>query len=99
MFDLELKYNDINKDLLFVYTMAKQELEFSGIYKEPEDDLDSAMVYLEQIKNELTDCIEKAKKYDIEKMKRSEGGKKSSLNMTKAERRARALKASHARFN
>ena len=43
--------------------------------------------------NDIEKTIDKAILYDIEKLKRSQGGKKSAKNMTKAERIERARKA------
>lgn len=103
MLDIEMKYNDIENDVEWFYAQALQNIVFSeGVVYEhiddkENDDVNYVMVYLEQIRNEITDCIEKAKAYDIEKLKRSQGGRKSANNMTKAERVARATKASHAR--
>lgn len=46
---------------------------------------------------EIEKAIDKAKLYDVMQFKRSQGGKKSASNMTAEERKARALKAAHAR--
>ena len=46
----------------------------------------------------LTQIMHKAYLYDLDKMKKSQGGKKSSGNMTAAQRSERARKAAQARF-
>ena len=45
---------------------------------------------------ELREAIYKAKALDIDRYKKSQGGKKSARNMTKAERSERARKAGRA---
>ena len=52
----------------------------------------------ELLLNTLKMLIAKAEAYDIEKLRRSQGGKKSSDNMTPAQRSERARKAAQARF-
>ena len=46
---------------------------------------------------QIDDVINKAEKYDLKRLKQSEGGKKSAKNMTKAERIERARKAGKAK--
>ena len=48
--------------------------------------------------NTLKMLIAKAEAYDIEKLRRSQGGKKSSNNMTAEQRSERARNAAKARF-
>lgn len=51
-----------------------------------------------QFSEALTQIMHKAYLYDIEKIKRSQGGKKSSRNMTAKQRSERARNAAKARF-
>ena len=46
---------------------------------------------------QIDEIINKAEKYDLKRLKQSEGGKKSAKNMTKAERIERARKAGKAK--
>ena len=59
-------------------------------------DMDDIKLTHEWLKD-VEKTIDKAMLYDIEKLKRSQGGKKSSKNMTKTERIARARKAGSAK--
>ena len=52
----------------------------------------------DHIINTVKMLIAKAEAYDIEKLRRSQGGKKSSNNMTAKQRSERARKAAQARF-
>lgn len=47
--------------------------------------------------SQIDEIIDKAEKYDLKRLKQSEGGKKSAKNMTKAERIERARKAGKAK--
>ena len=46
----------------------------------------------------LSQIMHKAYLYDLDKIKKSQGGRKSSRNMTAAQRSERARKAAQARF-
>lgn len=59
-------------------------------------DMDDIKLTYDWLKD-IEKAIDKAMLYDIEKLKRSQGGKKSSKNMTKTERIARARKAGSAK--
>lgn len=93
MEDIAEEYGAIHHDFNLIYMMARQELDFSTNFKDKDDDIESAWVYLDQLKNEIEDALDKAQKYDELRFKQSQGGKKSAKNMTKAERIARAKKA------
>lgn len=93
MEDIAENYSTIHHDFNLIYMMASQELEFSTNFKDEKDDIESALVFLEQVKNEIEECLDKALKYDELRFKQSQGGRKSASNMTKEERIARAKKA------
>jgi hypothetical protein len=97
MLDIEMKYNDIENDLDVLYTIAYEGIALSDKYDTDDDGINSIYVYIEQIRRELEESIAKAKTLEIDRFKRSQGGKKSANNMTKRERIARARRASHSR--
>ena len=86
MLDIELNYNELKNDLHNLYTTCMENVE------RLDDELYYCKAY-EDIKN----AIEKARLYDINKYKQSQGGKKSALNLTKQERTERARKAGRAK--
>lgn len=86
MFDIEKQHHDNVADLHRIARLALDSVD--GIEKQIE---------IGFIVQEIEKAIDKAKLYDLMQLKRSQGGKKSASNMTAEERKARALKASHAR--
>lgn len=88
MLDIEKEYNDNVQNLH----------KLAGLALENVDKL-SQSLEIGLIVYDLEKAIERAKLYDIAQFKRSQGGKKSADNMTAEERKARAIKASHARKN
>ena len=86
MFDIEKQHHDNVADLH----------KLAGLALNNTDDV-AMQIEVGMMTQEIEKAIDKAKLYDIMQLKRSQGGKKSSGNMTAEERKARALKASHAR--
>lgn len=86
MFDIEQEYNDNVQNLHKLAGLALENVEKL-----------SQSLEIGLIVHDLEKAIDRAKLYDIAQFKRSQGGKKSADNMTAEERKARALKASHAR--
>lgn len=94
MEQIEQNYYDLEKDFLFLCSITEQELNLAIKLSDDEvEETQNAIGFLETTKTQVLEAINKAKSYDIERFKKSEGGKKSSQNMTKAERIARARKA------
>lgn len=101
MEDIAQSYGAIHHEFNIIYELASQELEARQELESTlgyKGTIDDAWVYLEQAKNEIEECLDKAQKYDELRYKQSQGGKKSANNMTKAERVKRATKASHSRY-
>jgi len=86
MFDIEKQHHDNVADL---HRLA-------GFALNNTDDV-ARQIEIGFMTQEIEKAIDKAKLYDIMQLKRSQGGKKSADNMTAEERKARALKAAHAR--
>ena len=86
MFDIEKQHHDNVADL---HRLA-------GLALGNTDDV-ARQIEIGMMTQEIEKAIDKAKLYDLMQLKRSQGGKKSANNMTAEERKARALKASHAR--
>ena len=86
MFDIEKQHHDNVTDL---HRLA-------GLALNNTDDV-AKQIEIGMMTQEIEKAIDKTKLYDLMQLKRSQGGKKSASNMTAEERRARALKASHAR--
>ena len=84
LFDIEQYYNEKENDLTRLYELADNTAQQMHLV----DELEVARAF-----EELKDVLVKAKCYDIERLKRSQGGKKSSHNMTTEQRRERARKA------
>lgn len=93
MEDIAENYCSLYHDFNMIYMIARQEFDLALKYRDKTDDIDSALIYLEQAKNEIEQALEKAQKYDELRLKQSQGGKKSANNMTKEERIERAKKA------
>lgn len=85
MRNIEENYLILESDLRKLTTMA-----IRGVSSQ-KDDFDVAFASYE-----IEVALDKAKAYDILKYKQSQGGKKSSNNMTKNERIKRARKAGKA---
>lgn len=83
MEDIAENYGALHHDLNILYNFA-----CAVVHSDIGDS-----VMLDMIKEELADALDKAQKYDELRFKHSQGGKKSSSNMTKEQRIARARKA------
>lgn len=84
MFEIEQNYNVLENDLTRLFEFATNEKQSICLV----DELELAKTY-EVIK----DALQLAKLYEIDRLKRSQGGRKSSANMTAEQRRERARKA------
>ena len=94
MDEIEQKYHDIEQDFYELHAIAEQELLLAlKLSEHEEDEAQNIFTFLNTTKLEMLNAITKAKCYDIERFKKSQGGKKSANNMTKAERVARAKRA------
>lgn len=82
LFDIEAYYNERETDLARLAQLALQQA------KDLADEIEQA-----QAIEALRDVIAKAKSFDINRLKRSQGGRKSAQNMTKQQRQERARKA------
>lgn len=110
MFEIEYKYNELENDLTRLFKFATDEkqnlhpvdeLKQQNLYLVDElkqqnlhlvDELELAKVY-----EDIKDALQLAKLYEIDRLKRSKGGRKSSANMTAEQRRERARKAGQAK--
>ena len=88
MFDIEQKYNGLENDLTRLFDYATNEKQNLHLV----DELEMARTY-----EDIKDALQLAKLYEIDRLKRSKGGRKSSANMTAEQRRERARKAGQAR--
>lgn len=82
LFDIESYYNDLENDLARLAQVAQMQA------KDLADEIEQARTV-----EELRDAIIRAKCFDIDRLKRSQGGRKSASNMTKEQRQERARKA------
>lgn len=94
MEDIERKYHDLENDFIFLCSITEQQLSlYIKLSDDEGEEVQNAIGFLQATKTQVLEAINKAKSYDIERFKKSQGGKKSSQNMTKEERIARARKA------
>lgn len=97
MDEIEKNYMLIKRDFNVFYMMVAQELSLAEKLSEEKDDTSEAWMFIESVRKDIERCIEKAQKLDLDRFKRSQGGKKSAQGLTEVERIARAKKASYAR--
>lgn len=88
MFEIEQKYNELENDLTRLFSFATDEKQSLHLV----DELELAKAY-----EDIKDALQLARLYEIDRLKRSKGGRKSSANMTAEQRRERARKAGQAR--
>lgn len=82
LIDIEAYYSERETDLARLAQLALPQA------KDLADEIEQARAV-----EALRDVIVKAKCFDIERLKRSQGGRKSAQNMTKRQRQERARKA------
>ena len=94
MDEIEQKYHDIEQDFYELHAIAEQELLLAlKLSEHEEDEAQNIFTFLNTTKLEMLNAITKAKCYDIERFKKSQGGKLSAKKLSKAERIERARKA------
>lgn len=88
--EIALNYYVLRRDYTVIRQLFKKYINSFALER---DDMELVASFDAQI----GEIIDKAEKYDLKRLKQSEGGKKSAKNMTKAERIERARKAGKAK--